>query len=81
MKTIFTCCFLKANPNFYSFGFVQFYQFSSCENCIRGFFYLGYQASFAQKSRNSRLKELEDKSSTNIYCTNIPIDWTEAVRC
>ncbi|OQD98156.1 hypothetical protein PENSOL_c010G10944 [Penicillium solitum] len=60
------------------FGFVQYYSFESCENCIRGFFYLGYQASFAQKSRNSRLKDLEDKSSTNIYCTNIPIDWTEA---
>ncbi|KAJ5159454.1 uncharacterized protein N7482_006458 [Penicillium canariense] len=60
------------------FGFVQFYEFSSCENCIRGFYYLGYQASFAQKSRNSRLKDLEDRASTNIYCTNIPIDWTEA---
>lgn len=32
-----------------------------------------------QKSRNSRLKDLEDKTSTNIYCTNIPIEWTEAV--
>lgn len=62
------------------FGFVQYYSFESCENCIRGFFYLGYQASFAQKSRNSRLKDLEDRSSTNIYCTNIPLDWTEAVR-
>ncbi|KAJ5638627.1 Nucleotide-binding alpha-beta plait [Penicillium herquei] len=60
------------------FGFVQFYSYESCENCIRGFFFLGYQASFAQKSRNSRLKDLEDRSSTNIYCTNIPIDWTEA---
>ncbi|KAL2827559.1 hypothetical protein BDW59DRAFT_179080 [Aspergillus cavernicola] len=60
------------------FGFVQYYNFESCENCIRGFFYHGYQASFAQKSRNSRLKDLEDKASTNIYCTNIPIDWTEA---
>ncbi|CAI7655172.1 unnamed protein product [Penicillium pancosmium] len=60
------------------FGFVQYYSFESCENCIRGFFYLGYQASFAQKSRNSRLKDLEDRGSTNIYCTNIPIDWTEA---
>ncbi|KAL2822987.1 hypothetical protein BJX63DRAFT_438930 [Aspergillus granulosus] len=60
------------------FGFVQYYNFESCENCIRGFFHLGYQASFAQKSRNSRLKDLEDKTSTNVYCTNIPIDWTEA---
>ncbi|KAJ5792628.1 RNA binding protein MSSP-2 [Penicillium pulvis] len=60
------------------FGFVQYYNFEACENAIRGFFYLGYQASFAQKSRNSRLKDLEDRTSTNIYCTNIPIDWTEA---
>ncbi|KAM5436637.1 hypothetical protein McanMca71_001755 [Microsporum canis] len=60
------------------FGFVQFFSFDACENCIRGFFHLGYQASFAQKSRNSRLKDLEDKSSTNVYCTNVPIDWAEA---
>ena len=78
---------------------MQYFNFESCENCIRGFFYLGYQASFAQvgpyispgffiqfthaiqKSRNSRLKDLEDRASTNIYCTNLPIDWTEAVRC
>jgi NADPH-ferrihemoprotein reductase len=70
---------VDADLDFCRFGFVQFELFESCENCIRGFFYLGYQASFAQKSRNSRLKDLEDKSSTNIYCTNIPIDWTEAV--
>ncbi|KAK2744827.1 hypothetical protein FQN57_004151 [Myotisia sp. PD_48] len=60
------------------FGFVQFFGFEACENCIRGFFHLGYQASFAQKSRNSRLKDLEDRSSTNVYCTNVPIDWVEA---
>ncbi|EEP75467.1 conserved hypothetical protein [Uncinocarpus reesii 1704] len=28
---------------------------------------------------NSRLKDLEDKASTNIYCTNVPIEWVEAV--
>lgn len=32
----------------YRFAFVQFFNFDACENCIRGFFYLGYQASFAQ---------------------------------
>lgn len=32
-----------------------------------------------QKSRNSRLKDLEDRTSTNIYCTNVPMHWTEAV--
>jgi hypothetical protein len=32
-----------------------------------------------QKSRNSRLKDLEDRNSTNIYCTGVPIDWNELV--
>ena len=35
---------------------------------------------FKQKSRNARLKDLEDKSSTNIYCTGVPIEWNENVR-
>ncbi|KPI38464.1 Sporulation-specific protein 5 [Cyphellophora attinorum] len=33
---------------------------------------------YAQKSRNSRLKDLEDKASTNIYCTGVPIEWNES---
>jgi hypothetical protein len=74
----------------------MYYSPASAENCIRGFFHLGFQASYAQvsshrppplkhtadlnqKSRNSRLKDLEDRSSTNIYCTGVPIDWNESV--
>jgi len=64
---------------FCSFGFVMYYSPASAENCIRGFFHLGFQASYAQKSRNARLKDLEDRSSTNIYCTGVPIEWNEAV--
>ncbi|KAL2444042.1 Sporulation-specific protein 5 [Exophiala dermatitidis] len=60
------------------FGFVMYYSPAAAENCIRGFFHLGFQASYAQKSRNSRLKDLEDKNSTNIYCTGVPIDWNES---
>ena len=60
------------------FGFVMYYSPASAENCIRGFFHLGFQASYAQKSRNARLKDLEDRASTNIYCTGVPIDWNEA---
>ena len=30
------------------FGFVKYYSPASAENCIRGFFHLGYQASYAQ---------------------------------
>lgn len=57
----------------------MYYSPASAENCIRGFFHLGFQASYAQKSRNARLKDLEDRASTNIYCTGVPIDWNEAV--
>lgn len=63
------------------FGFVMYYSPAAAENCIRGFFHLGFQASYAQKSRNSRLKDLEDRTSTNIYCTGVPIEWNESVRC
>lgn len=61
------------------FGFVMYYSPAAAENCIRGFFHLGFQASYAQKSRNSRLKDLEDRMSTNIYCTGVPIEWNESV--
>ena len=30
------------------FGFVKYFSPASAENCIRGFFHLGYQASYAQ---------------------------------
>jgi len=58
----------------------MYYSPASAENCIRGFFHRGFQASYAQKSRNARLKDLEDRLSTNIYCTSVPIEWNEAVR-
>ena len=58
----------------------MYYSPAAAENCIRGFFHLGFQASYAQKSRNSRLKDLEDRASTNIYCTGVPIEWNESVR-
>lgn len=45
-----------ANPSD-RFGFVQYFNFESCENCIRGFFYLGYQASFAQVQMLPKLLE------------------------
>ena len=33
-----------------SFGFVMYYSPAAAENCIRGFFHLGFQASYAQVS-------------------------------
>ncbi|KAJ5894828.1 polyadenylate-binding protein [Penicillium taxi] len=60
------------------FGFVMFENFFACDNAIRAFTWAGYQASFAQKSRNDRLAALADLTSTNIYCTNIPHWWMES---
>ena len=37
-----------ANLTLLRFGFVKYYSPASAENCIRGFFHLGYQASYAQ---------------------------------
>ena len=44
-----------ANPT-ESYGFVKYFHPADAENCIRGFYHLGYQASYAQVglSKNSR---------------------------
>ncbi|KAI9829875.1 MAG: hypothetical protein M1819_005973 [Sarea resinae] len=60
------------------FGFVRFFNFSDAENCIRGFFQLGYEVSFAKESFNARLKTLGDPDSTNLYVSNLPRSWNES---
>jgi len=40
---------------------------------------LGYQVSFAKESFSTRLKNLQDNVSTNIYMSNLPLDMNEAV--
>lgn len=49
------------------------------DNCIRGFYKLGYEVGYARESFNSRLKAEGDESSTNLYVSNLPNDMTEAV--
>lgn len=39
----------------------------------------GLQASFAKESFSTRLKNLQDPSSTNIYLSNLPLDVDELV--
>ncbi|KZF23138.1 hypothetical protein L228DRAFT_267155 [Xylona heveae TC161] len=63
------------------FGFVRYFNFSDAENCIRGFYHLGYEASFAQESFNSRLKTLGDPDSTNLYVSNLPRHYNEPELC
>ncbi|KAI9703906.1 MAG: hypothetical protein M1836_007680 [Candelina mexicana] len=60
------------------FGFVRYYTYDDAENCIRGFFHLGYEVSFAKESFNARLKSLADLESTNLYVSNLPKDMNEA---
>ena len=40
---------------------------------------LGYQVSFAKESFSTRLKNLQDNVSTNVYMSNLPLDMNEAV--
>jgi RNA recognition motif-containing protein len=64
---------LTRNPlTLSSFGFAKFADVRDSEKCIRGFYYLGYEVSFARESFNARLKAEGDKSSTNLYFSNLP---------
>ena len=49
------------------------------EECIRGFYHLGYEVGFARESFNARLKAEGDESSTNLYLSNLPKRLTEGV--
>ncbi|CDH58291.1 meiotic rna-binding protein 1 [Lichtheimia corymbifera JMRC:FSU:9682] len=51
-----------------------------CQHAIDGLNKAGLQASFArvgQESFSSRLRSLQDETSTNIYISNLPLDMTE----
>lgn len=51
-----------------------------CEEAIEELNKSGYQASYAkvgQESFSSRLRHLQDETSTNIYISNLPLDITE----
>ncbi|KAI7905164.1 uncharacterized protein BX663DRAFT_430292 [Cokeromyces recurvatus] len=62
------------------YGFAMFENEHECEEAIEGLNKAGLQASFArvgQESFSSKLKNLQDESSTNIYISNLPLDMTE----
>lgn len=63
------------------FGFAMYEDVRDANNCIRGFYKLGYEVGFARESFNSRLKAEGDETSTNLYVSNLPNDMTEAVSC
>jgi len=55
-----------------SFGFAKFADVRDSEECIRGFYDLGYNVSFAHERLNARRKVEGDQSSTNLYFSNLP---------
>ncbi|ORZ10495.1 hypothetical protein BCR42DRAFT_422506 [Absidia repens] len=62
------------------YGFALFEQEQDCHTAIDGLNHAGLQASFArvgQESFSSRLRNLQDETSTNIYISNLPLDMTE----
>lgn len=61
------------------FGFACFRQAESAQACIQGLLQYGYQASLAKESFSSRLKELQDPESTNVYLSNLPLYFEEKV--
>ncbi|CEJ05231.1 hypothetical protein RMCBS344292_19176 [Rhizopus microsporus] len=62
------------------YGFAMFEHEKECEEAIEGLNKSGFQASYAkvgQESFSSRLRHLQDETSTNIYISNLPLDITE----
>ncbi|KAI9283372.1 hypothetical protein BY458DRAFT_496327 [Sporodiniella umbellata] len=62
------------------YGFAMFENEKDCEEAIEGLNKAGYQSSYAkvgQESFSSRLRHLQDETSTNIYISNLPLDITE----
>ncbi|CAO3649043.1 unnamed protein product [Mucor hiemalis] len=62
------------------YGFAMFDHEHECEEAIEGLNKAGLQASFArvgQESFSSRLRHLQDETSTNIYISNLPLDTSE----
>ncbi|KAI9319199.1 hypothetical protein BX666DRAFT_1923992 [Dichotomocladium elegans] len=62
------------------YGFVMYASEEECMRSIEGLNKTGLQASFArvgQESFSSRLRSLQDETSTNIYISNLPLSMTE----
>lgn len=62
------------------FGFACFREECAAQACIAALLHCGYQVSFAKESFSTRLKSLQDPSSTNLYLSNLPFEYTEKVR-
>ncbi|KTW28434.1 hypothetical protein T552_01697 [Pneumocystis carinii B80] len=59
------------------FGFAWFEEEEEAKACIAGLMHFGYQVSFAKESFSTRLKNLADPGSTNLYLSNLPLNMHE----
>ncbi|KAJ2609460.1 hypothetical protein EV177_004454, partial [Coemansia sp. RSA 1804] len=60
------------------YGFVKYRTAEQATLAIRGFTAQGYESTLARDSFKARLKRLQDKSSANVYISNLPSDIDEA---
>lgn len=59
------------------YGFVMYATEEDSKRAITELHNQGYQVSFAKESFSTRLKNLGDPSSTNLYISNLPLDMNE----
>ncbi|KAI8449099.1 hypothetical protein BY996DRAFT_206997 [Phakopsora pachyrhizi] len=60
------------------FGFCLWNSVEACARCIEGLRAEGYQASYARETSRGMLTSLADRSSANLYLSNLPRSWGEA---
>ncbi|CAG8577148.1 12297_t:CDS:2 [Acaulospora morrowiae] len=59
------------------YGFVMYESEEQAKHAIEQLTRLGLQVSFAKESFSTKLKNLQDLASTNIYLSNLPLDMNE----
>ncbi|KAJ3027462.1 UNVERIFIED_CONTAM: hypothetical protein HDU68_003759 [Siphonaria sp. JEL0065] len=59
------------------FGFVMYETMDESQLALHELSKLGYNVSFAKETFNTRLKNLQDEDSTNVYVSNLPIEMDE----
>ncbi|KAF3901517.1 hypothetical protein ABW20_dc0109153 [Dactylellina cionopaga] len=59
------------------FGFAKFMALEGAEACIVDFTARNFEATIARDSFYSKLKDLADLESTNLYVSNLPPTWNE----
>ncbi|EWC45358.1 hypothetical protein DRE_00757 [Drechslerella stenobrocha 248] len=59
------------------YGFAKFADHDSAQACIEALTEKNYYVTIARDSFYSKLKDLADEGSTNLYVSNLPVKWDE----